>query len=77
MYDEVSHPRHYNVHPSGIECITIAEWFNFNQGNAIKYIWRAGDKDDELTNLRKAQWYINREVERLEGGNHSPDTVPE
>lgn len=41
---EINHPDHYNQHPTGIECIRIVEHFNFNLGNAIKYIWRAGLK---------------------------------
>lgn len=44
MGDEVNHPAHYNAHPSGVECITIVEHMNFNVGNAIKYLWRAGLK---------------------------------
>jgi hypothetical protein len=63
--DTVNHPPHYNQHPSGIECIQVVEWFNFNLGNAIKYIWRAGDKGG-LEDLKKARWYINREIARLE-----------
>lgn len=64
-HDPVSHPAHYVSHPSGVECITITEHFNFNRGNAIKYIWRADEKGSTLENLRKAQWYLNREIERL------------
>lgn len=60
-------PKHYREHPSGVECITITEAFNFNLGNAIKYIWRAGLKDpDPITDLRKAIWYIEREISRRE-----------
>jgi hypothetical protein len=67
MNDTVNHPKHYGQHLSGIECIDIAEWFNFNLGNAIKYIWRAGLKtEDAVTDLEKAEWYIQREIERLE-----------
>lgn len=44
--DTVNHPKHYNDHPSGVECIDIVEHYNFNLGNAIKYIWRAGLKSD-------------------------------
>lgn len=44
MEDNVNHPKHYNNHPSGVECITITEHMNFNVGNAIKYLWRAGMK---------------------------------
>ena len=64
----VHHPPHYCQHPSGTECIEIAEHFPYNLGNAIKYIWRAGLKDpsDPLTDLKKGLWYIQREVMRLE-----------
>lgn len=41
---------------------------NFNRGNAIKYIWRAGSKGDEIEDLRKAAWYVGREIERLMSG---------
>lgn len=64
--DAVNHPAHYNGHPSGVECIEVTEHFNFNRGNAIKYIWRAGSKGNELEDLRKAQWYLAREIARLE-----------
>src|SRR5215472_836828 len=67
MIDEINHPPHYNDHPSGIECIEIVEHFNFNIGNAIKYTWRAGLKTpDPKQDLRKAIWYLNREIERRE-----------
>ena len=54
-------PKHYKQHPSGIECITVVEHFNFNLGNAIKYIWR----QKSITDLEKALWYIEREIVRL------------
>lgn len=66
MKDVVNHPPHYTTHASGIECITIAEWFNFNKGNAIKYIWRAGEKGNEIEDLKKSVWYLQREILRLE-----------
>lgn len=59
-------PSHYKSHPSGIECIQITRHFNFNLGNAIKYIWRAGEKGDRIEDLKKAQWYINDEIKTLE-----------
>jgi hypothetical protein len=65
MADNVNHPKHYNSHPSGVECITVAEHMPFNVGNAIKYLWRADHKNG-LEDLRKAAWYVNREIERLE-----------
>jgi hypothetical protein len=61
----VEHPPHYTAHPSGVECITITEAFNFNVGNAVKYLWRAGLKGDALVDLEKARWYIEREIGRL------------
>jgi hypothetical protein len=63
--ETVDHPKHYNTHPSGIECIDVVEHMNFNLGNAIKYIWRAGEKGNAVTDLEKADWYIRREIERL------------
>ncbi len=63
-------PSHYRSHPSGVECITIAEPFGFNLGNAIKYIWRAGLKSkDPIEDLKKARWYLDREIARLEGAS--------
>lgn len=59
-------PPHYKQHPSGVECIQIAEHLNFCIGNAIKYLWRAGLKGDALTDLRKAKWYVEREIQRVE-----------
>ena len=62
--DAVEHPKHYTSHPSGVECITIAEHMGFNLGNALKYIWRADLKNDAVEDLRKAEWYIRREIDR-------------
>jgi len=66
LKDPVNNPVHYTDHPSGIECIQVTEHMNFNLGNAIKYIWRAALKGKQLEDLKKAMWYINREVERIE-----------
>ena len=64
---EVEHPAHYNAHPSGVECITVVEHMSFNVGNAVKYLWRAGLKsDDAVQDLRKAEFYVRREIERIE-----------
>ena len=64
--ETVNHPNHYNV--GGIEVIDFIESWNldFSLGNAIKYIARAPYKNDELEDLKKARWYIDREIERLE-----------
>lgn len=65
MPDPVNHPSHYTSHPSGVECITVTEYMNFNLGNAMKYIWRAGDKGNMIEDLQKARWYLDREIMRL------------
>jgi Protein of unknwon function (DUF3310) len=64
--DPVNHPAHYLSHPSGVECIQIVEHMSFNLGNAVKYIWRAGEKGNAIEDLRKAAWYIDREIQRLQ-----------
>lgn len=73
--DQVNHPKHYTSDPSGIECIDITRHRNFNVGNAIKYLWRAGLKIDadkssinkQIEDLEKAVWYIVDEIHRLGG----------
>ena len=67
--DPVDHPSHYTSDPSGVECISVTRHRNFNVGNAIKYLWRAGlkDADTQIQDLRKAIWYIENEIDRLEG----------
>lgn len=67
-YDPVNHPWHYTSY-NGIEVIQLTEQMNFNKGNAVKYIARAGLKnpDTEIQDLEKAQFYINREINRLRG----------
>lgn len=72
--DNVNHPSHYTKHPSGVECIDITRHYYFSVGNAIKYLWRAGLKEDssmsnidkEIEDLKKAVWYINDRIKQLE-----------
>lgn len=66
IYDPVHKPAHYTKHPSGVECIQITEHMDFCLGNALKYIWRAGLKNNQLEDLKKARWYLDREIKRLE-----------
>lgn len=66
MTDMVNHPPHYTNHPSGIEVIEITEHMNFCLGNAIKYILRSDQKGRQIEDLKKAAWYIDREINRLE-----------
>lgn len=70
LEDVVNHPNHYTAY-KGLEVIDLTEQMNFNRGNAVKYICRAGLKDPEKTveDLEKAAWYIKREIKRLEGSN--------
>jgi len=63
--DKINHPKHYTQHPSGIECIQITELLPFNLGNVIKYLWRADEKGFALEDLKKAQWYLRREMLRV------------
>lgn len=63
-HDPVNHPRHYTQHPSGVECIQVTEWMGFNLGNAVKYIWRADEKGSAIEDLKKARWYLDREIEK-------------
>ena len=58
----VNNPKHYTSHPSGIECIQVTEHMGFNLGNALKYIWRCDLKQDSIEDLKKAAWYIDREI---------------
>ena len=64
--DPVNHPPHYTKHPSGVECIQIVEHMGFCLGNAIKYLWRADEKGSPLEDLKKARFYIDREIQRRE-----------
>lgn len=74
--DNINHPSHYTSHPSGRECIDIAEHHDFCIGNAIKYLWRAGlksedgisKKEKQIEDLKKAIWYIKREIKHLSNG---------
>ena len=67
--DSIHKPKHYTEHPSGIECIQVTEHMGFNLGNAIKYIWRCDLKKDAIEDLKKAKWYIEREINRREQHN--------
>lgn len=67
----VHHPAHYNK--GGIECIdalraclTEEEFIGFCKGNALKYLWRCGNKDAPVQELKKAEWYIKRCIDTLE-----------
>lgn len=69
MSDAVNHPKHYNQYV-GFEVIDVCEQMGFNKGNAFKYLARAGykpegDIDKEIEDLKKAAFYVQREIDRL------------
>ena len=70
---QISHPNYYKH--DGVEVIDLIDAYNlnFNLGNVIKYITRAGHKDGEdiLTALNKAEWYLNHEIERIRKESNS------
>jgi len=70
--DLINHPPHYTSHPSGVECIQITEHMGFNLGNALKYIWRADLKWNRTEDIKKAIWYLERELNREQ---FDPETI--
>jgi hypothetical protein len=75
MPDMIDHPPHYNQ--ARVECIDIIEdlGLNFNLGNAFKYIWRSNMKGSTTEDLKKARWYLDREIRHREGGDGEPDLL--
>ena len=69
----VDHPQHYGGEDNVYEAIKVIEaWdLGFNLGNTVKYIARCGKKDDELQELKKASWYLEREIAKLENAKAS------
>lgn len=69
-YEIVDHPQHYGGAEARHEAISVIEEWNlgFHLGNVVKYISRAGKKPDQTTisDLKKARWYLDRYIERLE-----------
>lgn len=70
-HDPVNHPSHYTA--GGVECIdgieaalTSEGFISFCLGNSMKYIWRAGLKDDRTQDLRKAIWYVERAIKTIQ-----------
>lgn len=66
--DAINHPSHYTWLPNGVEVIDLTEHLPFNRGNAVKYLCRAGKKNPatEMEDLKKALWYVQREIRRVE-----------
>lgn len=79
----VNHPKHYNTRGVAcrecgghVECIDVIENFPLNKANAMRYIWRAGEKGDErsaIEDIEKAIWYLNRILDNVKSGRHVDD----
>ena len=65
MKETINHPDHYKG--NRFEAIDIIEDYelNFNLGSTLKYVLRAGKKNDAIEDLQKAEWFIKRELDRL------------
>ena len=63
--DVINNPSHYKS--DKMECIEVIEAFNlgFHLGNSVKYILRAGRKGDRIEDLKKAIWYLQREIDKV------------
>lgn len=68
--EQVNHPQHYGGAENPYEAIKVINaWeLNFELGNTVKYISRAGKKDPnkKIEDLKKALWYLNYEINKLE-----------
>lgn len=71
--DVVNHPSHYTDGKIEVYDFIEDKGLNFHRGNAVKYIARAGKKNPakEVEDLKKAVWYLNREIQRMERDNDS------
>ena len=67
MSEYINHPQHYGGNDNTYEAIKVIEHYdlNFHLGNTVKYILRAGKKDDRLQDLNKAIWYLQREIDKI------------
>lgn len=73
--DDINHPSHYTQ--GDIEVIDYIEdkKLGYRLGNVVKYISRAGHKDDAIKDLKKARWYLNREIAKREDHDKSRATI--
>lgn len=77
--DSTINPKHYQSKVGNSEVIDIIEFYNlnFHRGNVLKYVLRAGSKQErgysdiekEIEDLEKASWYITREIKRIKNAN--------
>jgi hypothetical protein len=74
-FDPITHPKHYNSHPSGVECADITVYMPTMIGCAMKYLWRWDLKGEPIKDLRKAIWCIERHIRMLENEVDKPTEV--
>jgi hypothetical protein len=69
--ENITHPEHYGGKENPYEAIKVIEaWdLDFCLGNVVKYISRAGKKNNTIEDLKKAQWYLNRKINQMENNN--------
>ena len=74
---KINHPDHYGGNGNLYEAIKVIESWkaNFNLGNCLKYICRAGKKGDALEDLYKAKWYLEREIQNIENDRRTTHTA--
>lgn len=75
QHDDINHPSHYTQ--GNIEVIDYIEdkKLGYRLGNVVKYVSRAGHKDDAIKDLKKARWYLNREIAKREEHDKSRATT--
>lgn len=77
QFDEIQKAKHYNSHPSGVECKDIAKHLGFYLGNAAKYLWRMHEKhDDLLPDLKKAAFYVSEYITEVIDDGLVPVELP-
>jgi hypothetical protein len=64
--DLINKPNHYNSHPSGVQCFIITEQMSYHLGTVVAYVWRHRLKSTPISDLKKAAWHLNKEIEKLE-----------
>ena len=70
LVDNVNHPKHYTSDECGVEAIELTSLLPNCIGNALKYVWRCGKKDDSNQELKKSLWYVNYSID-----NDLPSTI--
>lgn len=83
MADAVNNPKHFNSLGAccakcgaPIECIDVVRHMGFNDGNAVKYLWRRDHKGG-IEDLRKARWYLDDLIRELEREEAKPEAINE